>query len=1782
MAMSRLSSLWMCGAALLSAPAQANTVEEAPIGNAVERHLSGDTPFMQWVQDAERVATEEGDRLESREAIRNELETVKLTGLVPPIRFESGVADIPGTTVIALGEILDSMRHRQNVRLHLVGHADTQPLSPALARIYGDNAGLSRERAGEVAEHFQTVLALPAEAISYEWAGDTRPVASNETVAGRALNRRVEVEVWYDEVRERVAVEEVLVPHEIRRVKVCRMETVCKLRYLDGHSRRARVQNLIAPLTFGEESIDVSDRFVEAVRQGFRDLGDKQNVVVKFIGYTDDAPLTGRSERIYGTHVGLSKARARRVALAVQDSLDLPTAAIASDGRGATRPLGSNDTDRGRALNRRVEVEFWYDDPLQELPDEPQLCPDSPGAELVTRVYDPPWGPIDHIAFSGGTPVIPTGYAQLLERAMGEVAGKTNARLRFVGYTRNERLDRRTALVYGDDIGLSASRARRAMEAVDEELKLAESKREFEGRGYLHSEDVVNAGFIQGDTSYVKVQVVYDELAVLDDLEGVDITRVTRELSPRNPLGLNLMRITVDGEPIDDPQRSSSDIQRCTDVAMESADIRFGFDNLRSAPRLSVAAQPGSVRIFATEGGTPAAAAVAAESGPGAAVPTAEANAEPASEGAELPEAAKGGGDASLTAGAEAGPGAAQDDRAAGTDMTDAVVAIDPVADDETSASEADPAPRGEAVRFRMYTNYSHFIERAEIRIFDNGQSLQSKPLDVVAIEPDGVAEWRPPAAWFSAPAHELAYVLRAYGANGNFDETLPQPLWLVYGADEADGEAQPEALPQDDSLLVAYGENSLARQNIGLASGTVKVQGSGIPAGRQVWIAGRPVPVDPKGNFVAEEILPQGTHTVEVAVLDEQGNGELYLRDLELESDDWFYVGMADLTVSANETSGAMDLLSGDNAPYDNDSSADGRLAFYVDGKFGEHWRLRASADTREGAVDEIFSNFMEKSPDALFRRIDPDYYYPTFGDDGTVEELAPTMGKFFVRVSERDNYGQWGNFKIGYMQNELAQVDRGLYGANLHYQSEATTDFGEQQFAADAFTAEPGTIPSREEFRGTGGSLYFLRRQDVLAGSERVRVEIRDKASGLVTGVLNLTPALDYDIDYLQGRIMLAQPLASTADDNLLIRSGALSGDEAYLVVRYEYTPGFEDIDALSTGGQLHYWVGEHVKLGLTANANEQDDGDSDLTAADVTFRKSAESWLKLQGATSEGLVSTSQYSDDGGFDFYDDGLSSLASVAADAYRADVSVASNDFGFGNAHLTFYVQEAEAGYSAPGLAALRDTRNVGGTFRLPVLESLTLSAKVDHRLQDQGLQTEAAEVDVSYSLSENWAVSAGYRRDERTDLSPIVPLTQEQGERTDAVVQLGYDSKADWSSYVFVQDTLSTTGGREENGRIGAGGSYRVSERLRVNAELSNGDLGEGGKIGTNYLHSDRTSMYLNYALENERTDNGLRPVRGSQGNLVAGIKSRLSDSTSVYQEERYQHTDTSTGLMHATGISLAPTERLNLGMNTDIGTLQDALTGAETERRAAGIHIGYGFETLQLSSGIEYRHDDTEQADQGWSQRKTWLFRNSVKYQVTPSGRLLGKFNHADSASSLGAFYDGGFTEAVVGYAYRPIYHDRLNALAKYTYFYNVPGAEQVTLTNTPAEFIQKSHIAALDVTYDLFPDLSVGGKYAYRLGQVSLDRENPEFFENNASLYVLRSDWRFRESWELLVEGRMLDMPDLDERRNGALLAISRYVGDHVKVGVGYNFSEFSDDLTDFNFNHQGVFLNLTGAM
>jgi flagellar motor protein MotB len=1657
---------------------------DAPM-DGVEMHLSADQTFTSWIHNPAIFAKDEGDRTEMREAVEQDVQTVKLKNLVPPIHFGLGEVEITENYLTMLRHVLDRMRERANVRLHFVGHADSLPLRGELIALYGDNVGLSRERAGTVAEYCQRALDLPPEAISYEGFGDSQPVADNTTEKGRQLNRRVEVQVWYDEIGEKLVEKEVVVPREVNRIKVCRTDTVCKLRYKDGHAHRARIKNLIAPLHYDKGMLSVPDEFLQQVVQAMKNLESKQNLVIKSIAHSDNHPLKGRDARIYGDALGLSKAVARRVSLAVQEDLGLPNAAIEIEGRGASQPLASNDTQQGRMLNRRVEVEFWYDDPLQDLPDEPQLCPGAPGAEIVTRVYEPESGGIDPILFANGKPVVPPGYSEHLQSIMDAISDRTNVRLQFIGYTANKRLDRRTAAVYGDDIGLSMARARRAMEAVSGQMGLDEGQAEFDGRGYVQSDDVVNGGFIESDTAKVKVQVVYDEPILLDDYEGIDITPLIREVQPVDPFALNHMRITVDGKPLDDPDKCISDVQRCIDVALENAQIRFKHDSLKLEPRLNVTAWPITIRYQ------------------------------------DLPDT--------------------------------------PFAEN--------------LVYFRLYTNYRSFIERAEVRIFEEAQSVRDTPIAVIEMDIDGMAQWQPDFESFFAPVRELKYLVRVYDRQEHFDETTPQHLWV---ADQIN--ASVAEIDSGEKLLAGYGESRIASRNIPLHGGTVQAHGTAVPEGHGVWMAGYSVPVDKKGSFVAEEILPEGMHTVEVAVLDEFGNGELFLRDLALHRSDWFTVGIADMTLSGNKTNGPAELLAPDKAQYSEDVSLQGRLAFYTDGKFENGWSLTASADTREGPLDEIFSNFMDKSPDALFRRMDPDYHYPTFGDDSTVTEDAPTRGKFYVKAKKDETYGLWGNFKVGYTDNDLAHVDRGLYGANLHYQPLDTTGFGEPRLLVDGFGADPGTVGGRDELRGTGGSLYFLLRQDVLEGSERVRIEVRDKDSGLILGVKNLTPVLDYDIDYLQGRILLAQPLSSTADDGLLVSSESIGGHPVFLVVRYEFTPGFDDPDTLAAGGRLHYWFNDHIKVGMTGSHNEESNIENSLGGADLTLRMSPASWIKLEAGRTKGPGVLATTSIDGGYNFGAADVSGDDEIEASSYRVDASLGFKDFFENwNGRITFYLQNLEAGYSAPGLVTARELTQYGGTADLPFTDRLSARVKVDLQKQEEGLETETGELNLDYRVGEHWTLGSGVRHESREDNSVVVPATQEEGDRTDGVVKLVYDSRERWTAYGFVQETMQSDGNREDNGRIGTGGSFRFTDQFKIAGEISEGDLGPGGRLETEYLYSDRTTLYTNYTLENERTDNGLL---ARKGNMASGFRTRYSDSTSVYLEERYTHGDVPTGLMHSTGVKLTPFDRVNLGASLDLGTLKDPYTAAETERTALSVSGGYGFDRLKISNGLEYRVDDIEQPDASFSKRTSWLFKNSLKYQLSEDWRIIGKFNYAVSESSMGDYYNGDYTEASLGYAYRPVHHDRLNVLLKYTYFYNMPSTDQVTGTNTTADYIQRSHIGAVDVMYDLTSRLTLGGKYAYRYGQVAQDRENPEYFDSRAHLFVLRADWHFVHRWDVLIEGRWLDLPDAQDTRTGALVGIYRHLGNHIKVGVGYNFSDFSDDLTQLDYKHQGLFINLIG--
>ena len=59
---------------------------------------------------------------------------------------------------------------------------------------------------------------------------------------------------------------------EFKRIKVCRVENVCKMRYKEGQTPRTRVKNLVMPLRYADENVSIPDAFTKQVQQALSNL----------------------------------------------------------------------------------------------------------------------------------------------------------------------------------------------------------------------------------------------------------------------------------------------------------------------------------------------------------------------------------------------------------------------------------------------------------------------------------------------------------------------------------------------------------------------------------------------------------------------------------------------------------------------------------------------------------------------------------------------------------------------------------------------------------------------------------------------------------------------------------------------------------------------------------------------------------------------------------------------------------------------------------------------------------------------------------------------------------------------------------------------------------------------------------------------------------------------------------------------------------------------------------------------------------------------------------------------------------------------------------------------------------------------------------------------------------------------------------------------------------------------------------------------------------------------
>ncbi|EJB8351158.1 hypothetical protein MW326_003617, partial [Vibrio cholerae] len=93
---------------------------------------------------------------------------------------------------------------------------------------------------------------------------------------------------------------------------------------------------------------------------------------------------------------------------------------------------------------------------------------------------------------------------------------------------------------------------------------------------------------------------------------------------------------------------------------------------------------------------------------------------------------------------------------------------------------------------------------------------------------------------------------------------------------------------------------------------------------------------------------------------------------------------------------------------------------------------------------------------------------------------------------------------------------------------------------------------------------------------------------------------------------------------------------------------------------------------------------------------------------------------------------------------------------------------------------------------------------------------------------------------------------------------------------------------------------------------------------------------------------------------------------------------------------------------------------------------------------------------------------------------------------------------------------------------------------------------------------------------------------WFSNNAIFSAFQTRYHIGDSgelaniwqgWSILSEYRILNVEN-DGYRDGVLLSFDKDINEYVRVGLGYNFTNFSSDLTDLDYDHKGWFLNILG--
>ncbi len=854
------------------------------------------------------------------------------------------------------------------------------------------------------------------------------------------------------------------------------------------------------------------------------------------------------------------------------------------------------------------------------------------------------------------------------------------------------------------------------------------------------------------------------------------------------------------------------------------------------------------------------------------------------------------------------------------------------------------------------------------------------------------------------------------------------------------------------------------------------------------------------------------------------------------------------------------------------------------------------------------------------LFRDLDPERWFPVYGDGSVVGFDARSNSRLYLRMDRNRSYLMYGDIVTGdgfsqragqgsvaaLAANDLGQYNRTMTGVRAHLEG--------SKGHLDVFGANDNLRQVVEEFpgRGLSGPYTVTNAENAVLGSETIQLVVRDRyAPSRIVSTRQLTRFSDYTFEPFSGRILFTEPVPSV-DESL---------NPISVRITYEVDQGGEKYWVYGASGQ--YRPSRYLEIGGSIVNDENPLARYEIGSANATLNFSERTWLRGEVARTRSDANSIN-----GTVYTLDPSAATGRVSGDAWRAEFGHAGDrsnllawygqsDADFNNPASSYLGGRRQAGLDATWLLGdaeqprwslyaqgswIEDTVNGGDRSQLQagarwkLSEQLTLELGANHVSEHQGDNGIGNGLTTVGSLSAPYGVGVvspglggGFFGSSSNALNPGTGQTL-------------YNTGAGWGNNYgsWVGNGLAGVPVSYTALRVGA--VWKPLPRLDVSGEVEqavNASEYRRAALGAGWQVHERTRLYGRYewntGLSTVATSASVtNPLTGQQmpspyetNAFVVGVDTEYMKGGNVFNEYRMYDALSATQAQWASGVRNQWRVNERLGLQTSFEKLQ-VLDGEGEAATSATLSADWRPSELWLASGrLEWRRtepgatavqgDDSAAGNNWMAGFDSWLSTLTVARKINRDWTAMVRNYYLVNQYQNGQ-RDGYEERFQAGFAYRDTDTNRVNVLAKYEYWSrrdsNWAEWGNTDALLTPSEGYNK-HIVS--VLADWHPSRSW-----WLTGRLAGKRQT-DLFDGTRSHYTAylaggRVTFDVSERWDVSTAAYQMWSPG-GARQAAAGVEVGYLVVQNLWLSAGYNVRGFrDDDMAAGEYTNQGMFLRL----